>query len=184
LRAKNKELRDLQGHIEKLKIDNDKLKEKLSQQKEGFPFENDLLQSHLSCSLGLSKQGNQNLMPIDSLILNQTPMRKKHETSMSQNFSESKHRNQNEIMITENSQKLSHRTPFQQQEEGMNQYLSFEKEQYEQTIKHLAAEIQSLVFKNNEIAQQYIDLKEEHIEKLNTIHTTFAQEREQILEEK
>ena len=201
------QIRDLQGSLEKYKDKYEDLLNQLNQKYNEYQG-NDLLQSQLSCSLGLSKGPvNRAITPIESLVNQSNPIKVYNEVALSNSLLHSLHNSTDKLKNKNKGEKkglntsdleashLSKRVCKDDNDlllsntskianESLVEWLRVQKEQQEKLANHLASECQHLISLNNELNTLIVDIKQEHIDKINEIYSKFDEEKQLLIQEK
>ena len=202
-----REIRQLKGNLEKTKNKYENLLLQLTpKHTDEYAFGGDLLQSSLSYSLGVSKElKNKDLIHIDSLVA-KNPNNKNHEEKLLENSLLNSLQSVEEKTTGRNRLKKSHlkssdlEVPAYKkskakddtellvhnmgEKESVVKWLHSQLIHHQKLVSHLASEIESLINQNNDMNREVIEMRQDYVEKLNTLHNQFSEEKEALIQEK
>ena len=201
-----KEIRELKGNLEKLKDKYENLILQLNNRNNDRTLiENELIQSQLSCSLGLSKPAPKALTQIESLVHKaQHFLPANWESSLGNSLLNSIHNDfQNKDILfdswrglrpsdLENSAKRQESkddnylitTHNDLPSEGLVKWMQAQIRHQEKLIQHLALEIKNQLNQNSEMNSQLLEVKEDYASKVNSLNSQFSDEKEKLIQEK
>jgi hypothetical protein len=201
-------------NVEELNLDDENtlcvLSEKISQQKKEIRelkgrlerYDQSMMQSHLSYSLGLSKGPQQReLIQIESLIHKDNQINIQNELLLSDpqskrfTWNESNPKNK-KILETSDLQESTHRKAKDDNDligskievtpsnEEVFRWQKAQLLQQEMVIEHLNSELNALAVQNKELNWSFVEVKQDYASKLDSIYAKFAEEREQLVRAK
>jgi len=171
-----REIRELQGNVEKLKDKNDNLIAQINQKGNmGNQYDQNLLHSQLSCSLGLSKGIQRDLTPIQSLVHRVKPINIQNDLvlasleSSKYRLDESKSSKKGGLKesdlgldnyhkgVSKDDNYLSNSLQEAATTESVVKWLQGQANQQEKIIEALAEELQVTMAKNNELNMEVVE---------------------------